>query len=364
MSLLQNVTLNAQYPYRRSGATGTNTETGYMRSQHGIRGMSQMTRFMLLPRTSGVPTGYSAAAIFKPLTAIDMASFREADIAVQATGNGAMGYGIAGAASVRFDASASLMAIVWAGGSATFALDGAAVVTGLAHMIASGLIAVDASLTSLALGQMAAEGRLSVAAQALGELVVSGQGTAAFAIDAIAAASAALSGEGTARFAVDAEGDLVGAFFGTGTGRLAIDADGALSGIGELAAAGLIGVVGSLTPYGLGHAVGSTEGGGDTLSPGAVAAAVWAATAGTNNVTGSMGEKLNDAGSAANPWTEVIESGYTAAEILRVLAAVAAGKKTVDGGTVTFRDIADTKDRVTGTVSGSNRTGVTLEVDA
>lgn len=364
MSLLQNFSLNAQYPYRRSGATATNTETGYTRSQHGIRGMSQATRFMAFPTTSGFPTGYSGAAIFKPLVAIDMASFQEAGFAVNAAGDGAMGYGIAGTAGIQIDASAAPMAIGWAAGVATFAVDGAAVVTGLAHMIASGVIAVDASATAEGLGQMAGEGLLSIAAQAIGELVVSGQGTACFAIDATAAMSAAISGEGVASFAIDADGDIVGALGGAGTARFAIDANGALSAIGEMAALGLIAIDAELIPYGIGYMAGSTEGGGETVTPGAVAAAVWAAAAAANNDPGSMGEKLNDAGSAANPWTEVIESGYTAAEILRVLAAVAAGKKSVDGGTVTFRDLGDTKDRVTGTVSNGERTAVTLEVDA
>jgi hypothetical protein len=98
------------------------------------------------------------------------------------------------------------------------------------------------------------------------------------------------------------------------------------------------------------------------LTPEGIRDSVWNAVAASFNAPGTMGEKLNDAGSAANPWTEVIESGYTAAEILRVLAAVAAGKKTATGATVTFRDLGDTKARVTGTVDGGNRTNVALEV--
>lgn len=100
-----------------------------------------------------------------------------------------------------------------------------------------------------------------------------------------------------------------------------------------------------------------------TLSPENLAASVWNAVAASYNSAGTMGEKLNDAGSAANPWTEVIESGYTAAEILRILAAVAAGKTTITGSNVKFRDINDTVDRVDATVSGGQRTNVTLDTD-
>lgn len=98
------------------------------------------------------------------------------------------------------------------------------------------------------------------------------------------------------------------------------------------------------------------------LSPENLAASVWNSLAASYNSVGTMGEKVNDAGSAANPWTEVIESGYTAAEILRILAAVAAGKSSGQPTTVVFRDLGDTKNRVSGTVDSSgNRTGVTID---
>lgn len=73
---------------------------------------------------------------------------------------------------------------------------------------------------------------------------------------------------------------------------------------------------------------------GTGLSTANVGQAVWAALAAANNEPGTMGEKLNDAGSAANPWTEVIESGLTAAEIMRIITAALAGKR-VGLGTAT-----------------------------
>lgn len=99
-----------------------------------------------------------------------------------------------------------------------------------------------------------------------------------------------------------------------------------------------------------------------TLSPENLAASVWNSLAASFNSVGTMGEKINDAGSAANPWTEVIESGYTAAEILRILAAVAAGKSSGQNTNPVFRDLGDTKDRVSGTVdSNGNRTSITID---
>jgi hypothetical protein len=99
------------------------------------------------------------------------------------------------------------------------------------------------------------------------------------------------------------------------------------------------------------------------LSPESLARAVWSAVATANDEPGTMGEKLNDAGGASNPWTEVIESGYTAAEILRLLASVMAGKSTGAGtSTMEFTGLDGATVRVSGTLDGSgNRTSVTLD---
>lgn len=58
-----------------------------------------------------------------------------------------------------------------------------------------------------------------------------------------------------------------------------------LTGTGELSA--------DITPF--------TE-----LSPENLAASVWAAAATDNNESGTMGEKLNDAGGAGNPWASLL----------------------------------------------------------
>lgn len=71
---------------------------------------------------------------------------------------------------------------------------------------------------------------------------------------------------------------------------------------------------------------------------------------------------------AQKVWSYVIDSGYSAEQIVRVLASVAAGKTDVvdlGGGsaTVTFRDLADTRNRVSASMSASERTSVTLNIN-
>jgi len=100
-----------------------------------------------------------------------------------------------------------------------------------------------------------------------------------------------------------------------------------------------------------------------------LATAVWSAVASSNNGAGTMGEKLNDAGSASNPWTEVLtDGGYTAAELMRMFAAVLGGKSTVTfiGGVtyqVTFESVdQDAKIVVDATVVNSERTDLVLDL--
>jgi len=99
------------------------------------------------------------------------------------------------------------------------------------------------------------------------------------------------------------------------------------------------------------------------LTPEGIRDSVWNAVAASYNAAGSMGEKVNDAGSASNPWTEVVESGYTAAEILRLIAAATAGKLLGATGTsIAIRSLDDTKTRIAATVDADgNRTAVSYD---
>jgi hypothetical protein len=104
--------------------------------------------------------------------------------------------------------------------------------------------------------------------------------------------------------------------------------------------------------------------GESTLSPQSLAAAVWKALASAYNAPGTMGEKLNDAGSASNPWTEVIDGTYTASDLLKLIAASAAGELAGSpGGPILIKSVNGTTVRITATVDvNGNRTGVTYDV--
>lgn len=193
----------------------------------------------------------------------------------------------------------------------------------------------EAWAVKLAQAALTGTGELTAVGGLIVQLVaaVTGSGEVSDAdIKAFLQLAAALTGSGDADGTATGLGALLAALTGSGTG-----AGSTLTGTGELAA--------DLVVTGTG------------LSTANVGQAVWAAIASANNTAGTMGEKLNDAGSASNPWTEVIESGYTAAEILRLLAAVAQGDATgLESGSPVFKSLDGATDRVTATYSSGTRT--------
>ena len=185
----------------------------------------------------------------------------------------------------------------------------------------------EASITGS--GELTATGGLIVQLVA----AVTGSGAVSDAdIKAFLQLAAALTGSGAAAGSATGRGALLAALSGSGTtasstatGRGALSADLVVTGTG--------------------------------LTTANVGDAVWSALAASNNAAGTMGEKLNDAGSASNPWTEVIEAGYTAAEILRILAAHAAGAATgLEGSNPQFTGLDGTTVRIDGTYSSGTRT--------
>lgn len=145
--------------------------------------------------------------------------------------------------------------------------------------------------------------------------------------------------------------DGTGAFQLTGENNLAliVPFEGAGSvltmGAGATDLRGLLSMQGEWTPF--------TE-----LSPEGLASAVWGSMASAYNDAGTMGEKLNGAGSAGNPWTEVIESGLTASQVMRIIASAVAGTSQKTGSTIVFKGLDGTTDRITGSFDvDGNRTG-------
>ena len=129
-------------------------------------------------------------------------------------------------------------------------------------------------------GSLDATGKLVVAAAA----AITATGALSGSINAALLASANLSGSGSFTASIGALGGVTAALAGTGTLTAASYATGTLE-------ADIPGEEGALTA-------------------GSIAAAVWDALALDNNDAGTMGEKMNDAGSAGDPWSTTVPGAY------------------------------------------------------
>lgn len=199
----------------------------------------------------------------------------------------------------------------------------------------------------------------SMLAVKLAEADISGSGTLAALGGLIVQAVAAISGSGTISSA-DLKAFLAAVANISGSGTIS-SAD--LEGLGALLSAlSGSGTAAGSTATGIGALDADITVTGTGLSTANVGQAVWSALAASNNEPDTMGEKLNDAGSAGNPWNTVIEGTYTAEEMLRLIAAALLGKATATGTTYTVRDLQDTLDRIVADVDSSgNRTEVDLD---
>jgi hypothetical protein len=185
-------------------------------------------------------------------------------------------------------------------------------------------------------GYILGEGTLS--GSALAVKLASADLTGAGALEAIGSlivqAVAALTGSGTVTDA-DVQAFLAAVANLTGSGGVS-DAD--LEGLGALIAA----------IAGAGTAAGSTLTGVGALSADLV-------VTGTGLSTANVGQAV---------WATLIEAGFTAEQVLRIVAAQAAGAATgLENGSPVFKGIDGTTDRIVGTYSAGTRTVTDLNGD-
>lgn len=213
-------------------------------------------------------------------------------------------------------------------------------------MVGTGSISANAWAVKLAEASVTGTGELTAIGGLVVQLIASitGSGTITAAdLKAFLAAVADLSGSGGITTATrTGYGELLASIVGDGT----LDSSTA-TGTGELGA--------SIVAYG-------------DLTPEGIRDSVWNAILAQYGAAGSAGNALATASSggvdydllAAAVWERAIEGSFTSEQILRIMAAALTGKVSGAGTTTeVFRDMADTKDRLTYTVDSSgNRTAV------
>jgi len=319
----------------------------------------------LLAFTAGITASGTLASTLNAEANLSASALASGDISGAITATASIVSSLLGSGVVSSDLIAAVLLAADLSGSCTF--------TGL-------LVAALEAAASLS-GSSSVTGDAVASLQALASLTGSGEITTAALAGAVQAVSA-LSGAGLVSADVAAMWDMVASVLGTAVYSGTVSAPAfpvaELTGNATVAA----------TFYSLGFMSAAINVTGDVLTTANVADAIWRALATAYNEPGSMGNKLNSAASAGDPWSTalpgsyadgtaghlignmgdtvwgtLIEAGFSADQILRLVAAVLLNKATGGGTTaITFRDMADAKNRVQMTVDNTgNRSNITVD---
>jgi hypothetical protein len=173
------------------------------------------------------------------------------------------------------------------------------------------------------------EGFVTVSGTANGALGKNSPATATITVSGVAVGGLIAGGVANATLTISGAADIFAGLGTTAVATITLDGNATPVAIGHLDAAGVLTVAGTVVPYGAGFMEATTDFGNE-LSPAALANAVW---------------------------QRVIEAGFSAEEILRLIAAHAAGAATgLEGATPQFTGLDGSTLRIDGTYSAGTRT--------
>jgi hypothetical protein len=271
-----------------------------------------------------------------PRAVRDMASRKMTFISIGASANGCKGLGFPATANISISSLASGALVRWGISNATIVLSGTGDILAIMGIAGNASFEISSSLARGAIGWISASGNVTLDATGDGALAIVGVGTTTFSITGSAYGTLVATTVGTANFSVTADGVIVGAINAEGLGTITVVAEAAMSAKGHMSSDAIIELAGTMISYGIGYMQGTTEDLTE-MTPATIASAVW---------------------------KYAVEGQLTAEQISRILLAVQTGKTTIVGEdpvVVKFRDQADSKDRVIGEMSDSERVNVTLD---
>jgi hypothetical protein len=177
---------------------------------------------------------------------------------------------------------------------------------------------------------------LTIATSATGAMGVNAEGELTLTFDATGTGGLVVSGAGASEFTISATVTGSAGLFADGASSFAFGADATVSALNYAIGTASFTITGTLEPYGIGYMYGSTVD----------------ETAITNDSVSSA------------VWAKVIEAGYSAEGILRLLAAHAAGSATgLEGVDPQFVGLDGVTVRIDGTYTAGTRTIDALDAD-
>lgn len=286
-------------------------------------------------KTISMPAGYGMQTPLPCYSPGGISSQFRAYVTLSATGEGALGLNAEGEGSVLISSTADIVGAGELSGSASSA------------------IAASGSLYATTYAVGTAQVSLLAQASVIGGLFTSGD--ASISIGANGTVDLTVSVEGTATISLAAAGELAAVTFITGHAGITLDATGdayltvPVYGSALIALSGL-GTLGTIA-WTSGNAQASLSAAGSLEAKGWIS--------GTTEDPGITTAKVADA-----VWQKVVEAGFTAEQVLRILAAQAAGTATgLNSSSTQFYGLDGTTVRIAGEITSDGRNVTSLDGD-
>ena len=184
-----------------------------------------------------------------------------------------------------------------------------------------------------------------------------GSGSATITFTETATGGLIVSGSGSASITLSATGQILSVAAASGSATITLSGTALLGALGGIA--GQAGI--TLSPSATIKAIGLLSGlstNETEFSAAALANAVWQAVAADYNAAGTMGQKLNGAGSAGDPWSADVDGGYaegTAGDYINRIKKYVANRLVVSGGAYSIKEDDGTTEFEGGTISSTER---------
>ena len=281
------------------------------------------------------PAGYGIQTPVPCYSPGGISSQFRAYISIAASGEGALGLIAAGDAAIDISASADLTGSAWVDGSIAVNLSASG--DTFASTYAEGSASISLLAQASVSGSLFSSGNatLTIGADGTVDMTVAVEGSAVISLDAIGTVAAVTYITGHAGITLDATGEVYLTVPAYGVATLSLNAAGTLGAIAWTS----------------GNAPTTLSGSGSLDAKGWIS--------GTTEDPGITTAKVADA-----VWQKVIEAGFTAEQVLRILAAQAAGTATgLNSSSAQFYGLDGSTVRIAGEITQDGRNVTALDGD-
>jgi hypothetical protein len=234
-----------------------------------------------------------------------------ADMSLAYSASAAIGINLDSTASLVLSANANAVGVVSMAAAGSLDLTGSAGASALVFRDATSAMELTATADASAAANMVASGPMSLSGSASIDASVPISANGSMSLSGTSTVSVAVSLEASGAIDLSGAGVAIGSYYLSAAGSSSLTGSIEGGSLSFIACSGSASLTGSATMGSLAWMIASA-GGPAELSPEGLASAVWSAIANDNDVPGTMGAKLNGAASAGDPWSTTVPGIYPA----------------------------------------------------